>query len=100
MFDVEHLSTHGGSLRVYLCRADAAHAISPAVTELLAHEREIGFEDIRSYERFSARVHHTKRQLLSFLIQCKEAGREAVRIWRARQREYVAELLRNRHRFP
>jgi hypothetical protein len=31
-------------------------------------------EDIRSYERFSARVHHTKRQLLSFLIQCKEGG--------------------------
>jgi len=41
---------------------------------LLAHEREIGFEDIRSYARFSGRVHHTKRQLLSFLIQCKEQG--------------------------
>jgi hypothetical protein len=74
VFDVEHLSTHGGSLRVYLCRAEASHAISPAVTTLLAHEREIGFEDIRSYEQFSARVHRTKRQLLSFLIQCKEAG--------------------------
>ena len=34
VFDVEHLSTHGGSLRVYLCRADAAHAISPAVTDI------------------------------------------------------------------
>jgi SAM-dependent methyltransferase len=74
VFDVENLSTHGGSLRVYLCRADAAHAILPAVTALLAHEREIGLEDIRSYERFSERVHRTKRQLLSFLIQCKEAG--------------------------
>jgi hypothetical protein len=56
-----------GSLRVYLCRADAARLILPAVRALLAHERDIGFEDIRSYERFSARVHHTKRQLLSFL---------------------------------
>jgi SAM-dependent methyltransferase len=74
LFDVEHLSTHGGSLRVYLCRADATHEISPAVTILLAHEREIGFEDIRRYEQFSARVHRTKRQLLSFLIQCKEQG--------------------------
>jgi SAM-dependent methyltransferase len=74
VFDVEHLSTHGGSLRVYLCRADASHAISHAVTTVLAYEREIGFEDIRSYEQFSTRVHHTKRQLLSFLIQCKEAG--------------------------
>ena len=74
VFDVEPLSTHGGSLRVYLCRANAAHAISPGVVALLAHEREIGFEDIRSYARFSGRVHHTKRQLLSFLIQCKDAG--------------------------
>jgi SAM-dependent methyltransferase len=74
VFDVEHLSTHGGSLRVYLCRADGKHAISPAVTLLLAHEREVGFDDIRSYQQFSARVHRTKRQLLSFLIQCKEAG--------------------------
>jgi 2-polyprenyl-3-methyl-5-hydroxy-6-metoxy-1,4-benzoquinol methylase len=74
VFDVEHLSTHGGSLRVYLCRTEAAHATSPSVDALLAHEREIGFEDIGSYARFAARVHHTKRQLLSFLIECREKG--------------------------
>jgi hypothetical protein len=74
VFDVEHLPTHGGSLRVYLCRLDAGHAISPSVTALLAHEREIGFEDIGTYGRFAANVHRTKRQLLSFLIECKETG--------------------------
>ena len=31
VFDVEEMPTHGGSLRVYLCRADAAHAVSPNV---------------------------------------------------------------------
>ena len=74
VFDVEHLPTHGGSLRVYLCHANAMYAPSSSVAALLAHERKIGFEDIRSFARFSARVHHTKRQLLSFLIQCKEKG--------------------------
>jgi hypothetical protein len=74
VFDVEHLSTHGGSLRTYLCHAAAKHARSPNVDALLAHEREIGFEDIGSYGRFATRVHHTKRQLLSFLIGCKEKG--------------------------
>ena len=74
VFDVEHLSTHGGSLRVYLSRADSGHAILPSVDALLAHEREIGFEDITGYKRFAAKVHHTKRQLLSFLIECKEKG--------------------------
>jgi SAM-dependent methyltransferase len=74
LVDVEELSTHGGSLRVYLCRADAAHAISPSVGALLSRERKGGLEDIKSYARFSRRVHKTKRQLLSFLIQCKENG--------------------------
>jgi SAM-dependent methyltransferase len=74
VFDVEHLATHGGSLRVYLCRADAPYAPSPAVGALLAHERQAGFEDIETYTKFSAKVHHTKRRLLSFLIDLKEKG--------------------------
>jgi len=74
VFDVEEIPTHGGSLRVYLCHADTTHPVSPSVGALLAQERDVGFEDIRSYARFSSQVHHTKRQLLSFLIQCKEQG--------------------------
>ncbi len=52
VFDVEKLATHGGSLRVYLSRADAAHEISSNVSELLAHEREAGLEDLGQYARF------------------------------------------------
>jgi SAM-dependent methyltransferase len=74
VFDVEHLTTHGGSLRVYLCRADAPYAPSPSVGALLTHERQSGFENIKTYTKFSAKVHHTKRQLLSFLIKLKESG--------------------------
>jgi 2-polyprenyl-3-methyl-5-hydroxy-6-metoxy-1,4-benzoquinol methylase len=74
VFDVERLPTHGGSLRVYLCRADSGHEISPSVSALLAHERKIGFEEIHTYAPFRDRVHRTKRKLLSLLIQCKEAN--------------------------
>jgi hypothetical protein len=74
LIDVEQISSHGGSLRVFLSRAEASHAISPRVGALLAHERAIGFERIESYAEFSRRVHQTKRDLLSFLIRCKEQG--------------------------
>jgi 2-polyprenyl-3-methyl-5-hydroxy-6-metoxy-1,4-benzoquinol methylase len=74
IFDVEELTTHGGSLRVYLCHQDSGHAASARVDALLTREREIGFENIASYARFAANVHRTKRQLLSFLIECKEKG--------------------------
>jgi SAM-dependent methyltransferase len=74
VFDVERLTTHGGSLRVYLCRTEAPYTPSPAVDALLARERQSGFEDIRTYATFSAKVHQTKRRLLSFLIELKEKG--------------------------
>jgi hypothetical protein len=74
IFDVEQLATHGGSLRVYLCHEQSRHETSPRVNALLAHEREIGLENVASYARFAANVHRMKRQLLSFLIECKEKG--------------------------
>jgi SAM-dependent methyltransferase len=74
IFDVEKLMSHGGSLRVFLCHQDGRHATSPQVDALLEHERKIGFADIGTYARFAAKVHRTKRQLLSFLIECKERG--------------------------
>ena len=74
LIDVDQISTHGGSLRVYLCRTGALHAVSERVDSLLAHEREIGFERIESYANFSTKVHQAKRELLSFLIRCKNEG--------------------------
>jgi len=74
VFDVDQIGTHGGSLRVYLCHAEAAFDVSSNVSLLLAHEREIGFENIDQYALFSNQVHRTKRQLLSFLIDSKEKG--------------------------
>lgn len=74
VFDVEQLTTHGGSLRVYLCRAGAKHATSSSVETLLAHERLAGYESLNIYAAFAPKVHRTKRELLSFLIECKHEG--------------------------
>jgi C-methyltransferase C-terminal domain/Putative zinc binding domain/Methyltransferase domain len=74
IFDVEQLATHGGSLRVYLCHEGSQHETSSRVNALLTHERQIGLENIESYTRFAENVYRTKRQLLSFLIECKEKG--------------------------
>lgn len=74
VFDVEQIATHGGSLRVYLGHADAARTVSARVTDLISDERACGYEQIETYRNFASRVHLTKRQLLKFLIECKEKG--------------------------
>jgi hypothetical protein len=75
LIDVEELPTHGGSLRVYLAHRDSARVPSPAVAELLAREKRLGFDRIESYDAFADQVRRTKRKLLAFLIKAKDEGK-------------------------
>jgi SAM-dependent methyltransferase len=75
LIDVEELSTHGGSLRVYLAHAESQHVPSTRVANLLAREEKLGFRDLATYEFFTEQVERTKRKILSFLIAAKEEGK-------------------------
>ena len=75
LIDVEELTTHGGSLRVYLAHASSARPTSRRVAALLAREHGRGFADIATYTSFAEQVKRTKRRLLSFLIAAKDAGK-------------------------
>jgi SAM-dependent methyltransferase len=76
VFDVEELSTHGGSLRVYAChRGDPSKTIGARVTELQAREEAAGFDRLDRYSSFSEQVNETKRRLLDFLISAKRRGK-------------------------
>jgi SAM-dependent methyltransferase len=78
IFDVEELSTHGGSLRIYACRADGPRAREPAVDALLQREREAGLDQLETYGAFAQRVEAAKRSLLGFLISAKNRGEAVV----------------------
>ena len=75
LFDVEKLSTHGGSLRVYLAHQDSLHPTSTRVLELIEMEDRFGLRSLESYGSFSERVKQAKRELLSFLIAAKKDGK-------------------------
>ncbi len=75
LFDVDHLSTHGGSLRIYACHAEDARAMEPRVQELLSAEEAAGFRSIDRYLSFSPQVEETKRALLAFLIEARRSGK-------------------------
>lgn len=75
LFDVEHLPTHGGSLRIYACHHDAAHADTGAVAACLTMEEAAGLTRVETYSVFGEKVRETKRALLEFLIAAKREGR-------------------------
>ncbi len=75
VWDVEELSTHGGSLRIYGCHSEDVRQISPAVSALLVEEARRGLQTLATYQHFQARADRVKDDLLAFLIEQKRAGK-------------------------
>jgi hypothetical protein len=75
-FDVEELTTHGGSLRVYACRAEGrTHEIQPSVGQLIAQETRAGLDSVAGYESFARQVKETKLALVDFLLTAAREGK-------------------------
>ena len=79
VFDVEELPTHGGALRVYARRFDErSEPISAAVAELAERQERAGYGRLETYAGFGDRVAETRRGLLAFLVEARDAGRTVV----------------------
>jgi hypothetical protein len=76
--DVDELTTHGGSLRVYAVHASDASDPSAAVSRVLGLERSYGLERMDTYARFADGVDAVKRALMAFLITARNEGKRIV----------------------
>ena len=76
IFDVEALSTHGGSLRVFAQRAaSGVHAVGHAVQRTLDEETAAGMRTPEFYGSFQAEAERVKDDFLAFLIEAKRENR-------------------------
>jgi SAM-dependent methyltransferase len=79
VFDVEEISTHGGSLRLYATHAEGNPTVCcPRVSALRERESAAGMRTLDTYLRFEEQVRETKRALLQFLVGAKRAGKSVV----------------------
>jgi SAM-dependent methyltransferase len=72
--DVERLSIHGGSLRVYAMTARSSAEISTSVHLLLAEEERLGVASRPYFEDFAARVVSLREELRELLYDLKDRG--------------------------
>lgn len=76
IFDVEELSTHGGSLRIFGCHSGDPRQASKAVSDLKKEEVNAGLKKLLTYISFQAKADRIKYDLLEFLIQQKNKGKK------------------------
>ncbi|MCF8011066.1 MAG: class I SAM-dependent methyltransferase [Clostridiales bacterium] len=78
VFDVEEIPTHGGSLRIYAGHSEMEYTANPNVINLLKKEKEMGIDNIKTYQLFNEQIKITKRKILKLLINLKEQGKKIV----------------------
>lgn len=76
VFDVEELSTHGGSLRLFVCHRDAGHADAPGLAKVRAKESAAGLNTLAAYDDFAPRVAAVRNELRGFLAATKADGKK------------------------
>jgi SAM-dependent methyltransferase len=72
--DVQRLTIHGGSMRVF-ARRRGRSAPSTAVAAWLERERLLRLFDVETYQAFRARVEGNRAALLGLLAELKAAGK-------------------------
>jgi SAM-dependent methyltransferase len=79
LYDVEKLSTHGGSLRIYATHLENNKLeIDTSVNDILNEEKEFGLLDINIYKNFQEKANRVKYDLLNFLIQAKKENKKVI----------------------
>lgn len=79
VFDVEELKSHGGSLRIFACRATSqANSPTPALRKVMQDEVAAGLDTIESYQGFALQVRQTKFEFVEFLLNASKQGKSIV----------------------
>jgi 2-polyprenyl-3-methyl-5-hydroxy-6-metoxy-1,4-benzoquinol methylase len=79
IFDVEELSTHGGSLRIYAKHEeDETKSITDNVKILNQKETEFGCDNIENYKKFQKIVDKIKENVNDFFVQVRNEKKKVV----------------------
>lgn len=75
-FDLEHLTTHGGSLRIYVQRKDTGpRQASSRLSACLELEGRAGMRDGAYYATLQPKADEIKNAFLSFLLETRKSGK-------------------------
>jgi len=75
VFDVEELPTHGGSLRVFACHAQASHAETARLAAVRTMEAEARLDRIDTYLDFTPKAERVRAGFRAFLARCRAEGK-------------------------
>ena len=78
LFDIEHLTTHGGSNRYYICKEKGKYKQSLRLKRALKKELSYKLDKIKSYYKFSKRVKLSRKKLFKLIESLKKRNKKII----------------------
>lgn len=78
IIDVMKVSSHGGSIRVFIKKKSSNRPIQPSVKKFIKKEKDLGLDDIKTYYKFAERIENNKKELRILLLKLKALNKKIV----------------------
>ena len=78
LFDAEQLTTHGGSMRYYICKDLAKHKITKKIKLIFKKEKKAKLNKLLTYLEFSKRVKKSKHKLVEIFKKLKNKNKNII----------------------
>ena len=79
IFDVEELSIHGGSLRLYIIHEENnSYQKSTRVDQLLEKEKQFGLLETSTYDNFTKNIQNVKQDICNFFVEARKENKKIV----------------------
>ena len=78
LFDIENISTHGGSLRYYICKNNSKYIITKNLIKVIKYEKKKSLNKLSTFKNFSKRVEKSKKDLIKLLNKLKKKNKKII----------------------
>lgn len=78
LFKIEHVDSHGGSIRVFIQKKGGKYAVDYSVKKFIKQEKAAALDSLETYERFAERIYTIKSKFQSFMNKIKSEGKRVV----------------------
>ena len=77
IFKAEKISTHGGSIRIYI-KKDIDVKVEKSIKEITKEEEKFGIKDFKTYQNFAKKVYKIRENVIKNLGNLKKNGKSIV----------------------
>lgn len=78
IFKIEHVDTHGGSIRAFIQKKGGKYITDKSVNDFLEKEKILRLDEFETYKKFASQINDLRDRIRDFTIKAKSEGKKII----------------------